>query len=113
MSSGELTAMVMLRAASGKRAAGSTPITTQNLQEFLPGAEAAQSAVEAFQTAGFHVGTRVGSTFSITAPAETFEHFFRTDIDRKRSGEEQLPVPPELASVVESVTFEPGRELYR
>lgn len=109
MAADDLTAMVTLRAASGKQA-GETPITARNIEEYLPSPEILETALQAFRNAGFQTGTRVGNTFSVTASQEAFERFFHARIDRKKSAGMQLPVPEGLRSAVEAVTFDVPRE---
>ena len=112
MASEDLTALVVLRAASGKRTAADAPITAKNIGDFLPSPEGLQTALTAFERGGFHAGTRVGNTFSISASKETFETLFGTKIDPNKTANLDLPVPPQLAPMVEAVTFEAPRELH-
>jgi hypothetical protein len=81
-----VSAQVVLRAASGRSPDRQTPITSANIQDFLPSTEIAASAKDAFTVAGFEVGPLVGSSFPITAPAGTFEKMFKTHLRRNRLG---------------------------
>jgi hypothetical protein len=112
MTTKELTALVIVRAASGKRMAPEAQITSQNVREYLPSPDTLQTALETVRNAGFKTGTPVANIFSITADPRTFESFFHTKIDVKKTANLQLPIPPELAPVVETVTFEAPRELH-
>jgi hypothetical protein len=116
-----ITAQVVLRAASGKAPGGYSIITAENLKDFAPSEEAVARVQAALSTAGFETGPLVGNSFSITAPAGTFEKVFQTELRyREHGGIEsvreagstslELPLnalPPSIASLVVSVTFTP------
>jgi hypothetical protein len=116
-----IAAQVVLRAASGKAPGGYSIITAENLKEFAPSEEAAARVKVAFSIAGFETGPLVGNSFSITAPAGTFEKVFQTELRYQEHGgiesvredgstSLELPLgalPPSIASSVASVTFTP------
>jgi hypothetical protein len=114
-----LSAQVVLKAASGKSPAGQA-ITSENIRDYLPSQEAVRIARSALAEAGFEVGNVVANSFSITAPATTFEKVFGARIRRdpqrglaKQTGQEgtlELPLKKlgrEVAGVIETVTFSP------
>jgi hypothetical protein len=114
-----LSAQAVLRPASGRSIRGAA-ITAANLGDYQPAPEAARAALQAFAAAGFQVGPLVGISFSITAPATTFEKFFHTRLPRdergriapgeRDAGGYELPLqslPPGLADTVEAVAFSP------
>jgi hypothetical protein len=118
-----VSAQVILRSASGKSPGGQTAITAENISDYLPSAETAARAREAFAAAGFQTGPVVGTSFSITAPIETFEKMFNTRLRLEKSGaiksvktesgayEISLRgLPKTLVDQVESVTFTPPPE---
>jgi hypothetical protein len=117
----KLSAQVALRSASGKQFDLQTPITSENISEYLPSSDSVVSAQRAFVDAGFDVGNLVGNSFSITAPASQFEKLFKVKIQhdeeagaRVNAGgaepQYELPVaalPPELKQSVAAITFSP------
>jgi hypothetical protein len=114
-----LSAQVVLKAASGKSPAGQA-ITSENIREYLPSQESVRIARSALTEAGFEVGNVVANSFSITAPAATFEKVFGARIRRDpqrgavteagQAGALELPLKKlerEVAGVIEAVTFSP------
>lgn len=115
-----VSAQAVLRPASGKSIQGAT-ITAANVHEFAPSPEAAAKVKRSFADAGFEVGEVVGNSFSITAPASTFERTFKTRLRRREgggieaaqtrsSGSLELPLdvlPKSTADLIEAVTFTP------
>ena len=112
----------MLRSAGGRSPGAETAVTAENVHEYTPDPEAAEAARRAFAEAGFEVGAVVGNSFSITAPASTFEKVFKVKASRDeaegvkaraRSGGEagyEIPLdnlPAGLARGVAAVTFTP------
>ena len=100
------SAQVVLRPASGRRLEGAR-ITAETLAEYAPSPDAAGRAMQAFAAAGFQTGPMVGNSFSITAPASTFERMFGV---RPPVAELNLPhdrLPPSIANDVEAVVFVP------
>ena len=116
-----LSAEVVLRPASGKAFDSRTAITSENIAEYLPSPDTVAAAQRAFTRAGFDVGNAVGMSFSITAPASTFEKVFKVKLARTdrggvkarvQSGAQsyELPItalPRELAKNVVAATFSP------
>ena len=113
-----LSAQVALRPASGKAFNAQTAITSENIGDYLPAPETVVAARKGFEEAGFEAGNPVGMSFSITAPAATFEKVFKIKLgadDRggiKVTGDQtyELPVgslPAELQQSVVAVTFSP------
>jgi hypothetical protein len=114
-----LSALVLVRAASGRRVAESAPIDAASVGAH----QAAPSDVDAAQRAcrerGFAVGPYVGISFSITAPRSTFEQLFDVhiqvaadgDVRVSRGGRQharELPLdrlPSGLRKRLEAVTF--------
>ena len=118
-----VSAQVILQSASGKSPGGQTAITAENIRDYLPSAETAARARQAFASAGFEAGPVVGTSFSITAPIETFEKVFNTRLSleksgasssvKTKSGEYEISLrglPKTLVEQVESVTFTPPPE---
>jgi hypothetical protein len=116
----QVSAQVVLRPASGKSPHKRAAITSENISEYLPSAEAAARAQERFASHGFEVGPVVANSFSITAPVETFEKVFGTRLIlegegarrsvRAGSGSYELSLdslPESLSESVEAVTFTP------
>lgn len=118
---GALSAEIVLRPASGKTFDAQTAITSENIAEYLPSPDTAAEAQRAFTEAGFEVGEPAGMSFSITAPASTFEKVFKVKLVRTDRGgvkasvkggaqSYELPItalPSELAKNVVAATFSP------
>lgn len=118
-----LSAQVVLRAAGGRAPDAETAVTAENVHEYTPAPETAEAARRAYAEAGFEVGAVVGNSFSITAPATTFEKVFKVKTSRDEAegvkargasgGAEagyELPLdklPAGLARGVAAVTFTP------
>ena len=115
-----VSAQVILRPASGSASEGA--ITSKNVRDALPSADAVALARRAFAKAGLEIGPVVANSFSITGPARTFNTVFKTRVQRNPvTGETkaisssgstayELPVnglPRSVASVVDAVTFTP------
>jgi hypothetical protein len=121
-----LSAQVIVRSQSGKQIRGDTPITTQNLADYAPSEEDANFLRAAFARAGFQTGNLVGISFSITAPAAVFQHFFGVAIHKDAKGLIKVAgaadpeglefplgrLPGELAQRIVAVTFSPPADLY-
>ncbi len=80
----ELSAEVLLYSATGE--APNVPITSENLARFQPDPASQQQAIQAFQGLGFHVGTKGGLGFSITASSEQFERVYRARLQVSEQG---------------------------
>ncbi|HYN22428.1 MAG TPA: hypothetical protein VE078_15815 [Thermoanaerobaculia bacterium] len=103
-----LSAQVLLRSARGEAAAGDAVITAETLERYLPSTEAAERVRQRLSLAGFEAGPLVGNSFSITAPAKTFEKVFGTGVREAASeGRELDDLPGSLAKDVAAVTFTP------
>ena len=81
-----ISAQVMLLPASGKNIGPDTRITAENIEKFAPQPDAYKIASEAFRSTGFEIGSLVGVSFSITAPAGTFKNMFKVDLQRNVQG---------------------------
>lgn len=118
---GIISAQVVLRPASGRPAGADEAITSANVEQFLPSPAAAERVRNAFSARGFEVGPVVGTSFSITAPAQRFEEEFGVRVRSREdggieavSGDDdanlELPLsrlPDPLADGVAAVTFSP------
>lgn len=72
----------MLLAPGGRSPGADTAVTAENVHEYTPDPERAEAARRAYAEAGFEVGEVVGNSFSITAPAGTFEKVFKVKTSR-------------------------------
>jgi hypothetical protein len=119
-SSRMLSAQVALKPASGRSIDGHTVITSENIREYLPSPETVRAAQRAFVDAGFDVASPVGTSFSITAPASTFEKVFKVRLESDARGsarvastdktDYELPLSglaESLRKIVIAVTFSP------
>ncbi len=111
-----ISAQVVLRSASGRAPDGASAITAATLAEFAPAPEAVARAVEGFRESGFQVGSAVGNSFSITAPAGTFRRVFGVPVHRTDRGGLAGPdgetlrlddLPAALSGLLAAVTFVP------
>lgn len=115
-----VSAQVVLRSASGKSPHGQA-ITAATIGEYLPSPQAAGKVPPALAALGFAIGALVGNSFSISAPATTFEHVFKTKLrDRAEGGIEAVrsgghgsvemvasALPHDIAQHIEAITFTP------
>ena len=116
-----VSAQAVLRPASGMTIGPETPITAENISQYAPSQEAVEETAQTFRSLGFEVGSTVGISFSITAPARIFMDVFgarlyRTDqggiehLGKDGVGRLELPtarLPRELARHLHAVTFTP------
>lgn len=105
-----LSAQVLLLPASGKRVTDPSALTAARLSEAAPSPEAARRAARAWAEAGFEVGPVVGTSFSITAPAATFEKAFGKHVHKAAQEGRELSLDEmdeELTRGVAAVTFTP------
>jgi hypothetical protein len=115
-----VSAEVILRPAGGRRVSGQDRITSENVQAFLPDPSAVSGVSEFFRRVGFEVSEAVGLSFSIAGPVSLFEGVFGEHLSltgegriteiRTDGGRLEMPldrVPPELADLIEIVTFTP------
>jgi hypothetical protein len=120
-----VTALVLLRPGSGREITGSSPITAETLQDYLPDPDEAADVARRLRDTGFEVGPVGGISMAVTGPAALFEEFFGTKVapapdggwvfvDSGGATSREVPmssVPPEVATRVHAVTFEPPAEL--
>ncbi len=121
-----LSAVVIVRAASGRRLAGSKPIDTTTLPGHRASASDVATAQQGCAARGFSVGDYVGISFAITAARSVFEQQFGVQLDRDAGGDIhvvhdgkplglELPLdrlPASLRKVIDTVTFTPRVELH-
>lgn len=120
-----LTALVLLRPASGREITGGSAITAETLEDYLPDPEATADVARRLREAGFDVGPLGGVSMALTGPLALFEQFFGTKVEPAPDGgwvfvdsggetSREVPlagVPEEVAAGVHAVTFEPPAEL--
>lgn len=108
-----LAAQVVLRPASGELT-GDEPITSENVQRFLPSPEAVAETEGFFRDAGFEVANVVGNSFSIVGAPSAFERAFGERPERGgegvrvRGGGVELELgslPEPVRRYVQAVTF--------
>lgn len=116
-----ISAQVLLRSESGKTIAADTIITSETISDYAPSPQDVAWASEVLADRGFDVAELVGISFSITAPASTFEEFFETQLCREEDGgikatrndgslayEFPLDALPEsISNLIVAVTFTP------
>jgi hypothetical protein len=121
----EVTALVLLRPASGREITGEVPITAETLHEFAPDPDDAAAAASALAEAGFEPGSMLGISLPVTGPRRLFEDYFGVRVqpaeeggwiavDASGTASRELPVselPDPVASRVAAATFEPPAEL--
>ena len=119
-----VTALVLLRPASGEEITGRTPITADTLARYAPDPDDADRVARGFRDAGFEVGPLGGISMAVTAPLAQFEEFFGTTVarapdggwvtaDETAGGERELPLsglPSDLAARVAAVAFDEPAE---
>ncbi len=81
-----VSAQVVLRPASGRQIDLETLITADNISQYEPSQETVEESSRAFRSLGFEVGSMVGISFSITAPARIFEYLFKVHLRRTNRG---------------------------
>jgi hypothetical protein len=82
-------------------------ITTANVREALPAADAVERTRAAFERAGFDLGPVVGNSFSITAMPAAFTKMFKTKLSAESYELALHALPRDVASLIEAVTFTP------
>ena len=110
-----ISAQVILMLGSGKTIGPDDRITAENIDDFSPPSNSYPTASEAFKTMGFEVGPLGRHTFSITAPAGTFESMFKTSLNKSENGGIvlnegilELPLdhlPDDTRTIIQTVTF--------
>ena len=115
----KISAQVIFRPASGKKLDPKTPITAENIAQFVPRPESVETATRLFAKFGFEVTPLVGNSFSITAPEAVFEKAFRIQlqtsaekgamfVDDEGDARRRLPrklLPKEIRDTVEVISF--------
>lgn len=111
-----VSAQVVLAAAGGARPGPRTSITSANIAEWTPSAEAIVRVSGQLRDMGFEVGGCVGNSLSITGAVRVFESCFRTKL-REAGGSVQFAddgfelaaakIPAALRAQVVAVTFTP------
>ena len=118
-----MSAMVLVRSASGARVTGSSAITAENVDRYRPAPDDARAARAAFIARGFEAGDLVGIAFAITAPQATFERTFDVTLAARDDGGVaiegraglELPLdalPEDLRQLLAAVTFSPPADLH-
>lgn len=115
-----VTALMLLRPASGEPITGETVITAESLARYAPDHDEAGVVAGRMREAGFRVGPLVGIAMTVTAPRTLFEAFFRTSVVEEddggwtvAGGGRELPLsslPPGLAGRILAVTFDEPAE---
>ena len=114
MSEGNLSAQVLLRPASG---GGDRPATADTVAGSLPPAASVELARSFFGSRGFEVSPAFATSFSISAPAATYQAVFGLPVRPAPGGvtvggkaADALPLdrlPAEVAAAVQEVVFPP------
>ncbi len=111
-----ISAQVILPPATGKRDR-ETVITAETVAALAPAPQKVARARQAFEKAGFEVSELYGISFSITAPLERFEEFFKVRLETGKDGVQavsdevksyELPLtklPANLRDLIDTVTF--------
>jgi hypothetical protein len=120
-----VSAIVLLRPASGERIGGASQITAETLPRYLPAKDSAERARAYFLQRGFDVSALSGISFNITGGVERFEQEFGVEIDLTEGYPRvtldagtfayELPLgrlPVSLRDVIEAVTFEEPAEMF-
>ena len=119
-----VTALVLLRPASGEEITGWTEITAATYARYAPDPEDADLVARRFREAGFEVGPPGGISLAVTAPRALFEGFFGAAVanapeggwvagEDAASGARELPLsrlPQDVAERVFAVTFDEPAE---
>lgn len=114
-----VSAQVILQPATDTPHQG--PVTSKNIAAHLPVKEAAALVLKTFKELGFKTGNLAGISFSITAPAATFEKTFKVKVlpDKKKGTtvqrtdktvEDHFPVaalPKSIAALVKAIVLPP------
>ncbi len=121
-----LSAMVIVRAASGRRLAGSDAIDATTLPQHVAAPDDVRATQRECGERGFAVGPYIGISFAITARQSQFETTFAVQLKVERNGAvtvsrqgtavgQELPLDHLSASLrerIEAVTFSPPVELH-
>jgi len=101
-----LSALVILRPADPS--AAGEPVTSANLARHAPASGAVDSAMQYFTGRGFEVGTFVGTSFSIAAPAPAFRAVFGRSLPTGARGDLEFDLralPTNVRRHVQAVSF--------
>jgi hypothetical protein len=102
-----ISAQVILRP-RGKDSSHGLAITSANIAELAPDAGTASRIARYFREKGFDSGEMAGTSFSISAPASTFERTFGTSMsNRKELALPMKSLDADVAREIEEVTFTP------
>jgi hypothetical protein len=121
-----LSAMVIVRAASGRRLAGSDAIDATTLSQHVAAPADVSATQRECTSRGFAVGPHIGISFAITARQSQFETEFAVQLSVGRNGAvtvtrqgralgQELPLDHLSASLrerIETVTFTPPADLH-
>jgi hypothetical protein len=111
-----ISAQVILASKSGRHPGPKTQVTSRNVEEWLPSADAIATVSEKLREMGFEVGNCVGNSLSITGAVQLFESAFQTTIHGDSAGakfgrtSDELAankIPPALQGSVAEITFTP------
>ncbi len=115
MSEDKLSAQVILHSASGD---AGEPATADTVAGLLPPEASVRLARSFFRSHGFEVSPAFATSFSITAPAATYEAIFGRSVElapggvtvKGTGGAPELPLdrlPAEVATAIQAVVFPP------
>jgi hypothetical protein len=118
-----ISAMVLLRSASGERVKRNIAITSENIQRYQPDPDEARAVRAEFAERGFEVGAVVGVSFAVTAPPDVFERTFGVTVREEDDGSIEIAgarglalpldaLPAELARRISDVAFTPPADLH-
>ena len=116
-----ISAQVLLNPASGPAPDPSVPITSENINKWLPSPESVTAVTAAFRSLGFEVGPMLGISFAITGAVRVFRKVFKARIRRTYEGGIacggevgaaglELPLenlPSDVVASIQTVTFVP------
>ena len=96
-----LSALVLMRPASGREIGGTERITSENVTDYEPNPQALKEARGFFEKAGFQVTAGAGPCFSIVGSQSLFEEVFGT----------RLAIETKQGAVHGAATVDGGLEL--
>lgn len=107
----QLSALVVLRPASGGELGRDQPITSATVEEALPAPEAVEQVQRYFRDQGLDVTEAYGPSFSIGGSQEQLERLLGVQLSDEAlaKGAEVRPtfLPPDLSEYVQAVVFTP------
>ena len=114
-----LSALVVMRSASGERVPGQS-VTSETIGQYAPDPSAVSAVSRSLEQAGFQTSPPVGIAFSISAPQSRFESFFSTHLQLSEDGSVRVDdgagdglelslaaLPEEVRGFVDAITFTP------